>query len=38
MKHFLELLAPLLGDRLGPLTFQFEYLNKQKIGGVGEFV
>ncbi|MGB3224115.1 MAG: DUF72 domain-containing protein [Desulforhopalus sp.] len=37
MKHFLELLAP-LGDRIGPLNFQFEYLNKQKMGGVGEFI
>lgn len=37
MKRFLELLAP-LGDRIGPLNFQFEYLNKQKMGGVGEFV
>ena len=37
MKRFLELLKP-LGDRIGPLNFQFEYLNKQKMGGVGEFV
>lgn len=37
MKRFLELLAP-LGDRIGPRNFQFEYLNKQKMGGVGEFV
>jgi len=37
MKRFLELLAP-LGDRIGPLNFQFEYLNKQKMGGVGDFV
>ena len=34
MKRFLELLEP-LGDRIGPLNFQFEYLNKQKMGGVG---
>lgn len=37
MKRFLELLE-LLGNRIGPLNFQFEYLNKQKMGGVGEFV
>ncbi|MFT5699914.1 MAG: hypothetical protein ACI8ZB_002782 [Desulforhopalus sp.] len=37
MNRFLELLEP-LGDRIGPLNFQFEYLNKQKMGGVGEFV
>ncbi len=37
MKRFLELLAP-LGDRIGPLNFQFEYLNKQKMGGVGDFI
>ena len=37
MKRFLELLDP-LGGRIGPLNFQFEYLNKQKMGGAGEFV
>jgi uncharacterized protein YecE (DUF72 family) len=37
MKRFLELLEP-LGNRIGPLNFQFEYLNKLKMGGVGEFV
>ena len=37
MKRFLELLEP-LGDWIGPLNFQFEYLNKLKMGGVGEFV
>ena len=37
MNRFLELLAP-LGNRIGPLNFQFEYLNKQKMGGIGEFV
>ena len=37
MKRFLELLEP-LGDRIGPLNFQFEYLNKLKMGGVGEFI
>jgi uncharacterized protein YecE (DUF72 family) len=37
MKRFLELMEP-LGSRIGPLNFQFEYLNKQKMGGVGEFV
>lgn len=36
MKHFLELLEP-LGGRIGPLNFQFEYLNKTKMSGVGEF-
>ncbi len=37
MKRFLELLEP-LGDRIGPLNFQFEYLNKQKMGGVEAFI
>ena len=37
MQRFLELLEPLDG-RIGPLNFQFEYLNKQKMGGVGEFI
>ena len=37
MKRFLELLEP-FGGKIGPLNFQFEYLNKQKMGGVGEFV
>lgn len=36
MKRFLELLEP-LGGRIGPLDFQFEYLNKLKMSGVGEF-
>ncbi len=33
--RFLSLLAP-LGDLLGPLIFQFEYLNRQKVGGPQE--
>lgn len=45
MDRFLERLLP-LSDNLGPLMFQFEYLNKQKMSGglkqfiarVGEFV
>jgi len=44
MEKFLETLEP-MRTRLGPLMFQFEYLNKQKMGGqveffdrVGEFV
>ena len=37
MNRFLDLLQP-LGDRIGPLNFQFEYLNKQKMSGVGEFI
>jgi uncharacterized protein YecE (DUF72 family) len=37
MQRFLELLVP-LGSRIGPLNFQFEYLNKQKMSGVGAFV
>ncbi len=36
MKRFLELLEP-LGSKIGPLNFQFEYLNKQKMGGPCEF-
>lgn len=30
MKRFLDTLSP-LGEKLGPLMFQFEYLNKQKM-------
>ena len=37
MERFLESLVPLLG-KTGPLVFQFEYLNKQKIRGVAEFI
>lgn len=35
-QQFLELISP-LGDHLGPLMFQFEYLNKQKMPSQGEF-
>jgi uncharacterized protein YecE (DUF72 family) len=34
---FLERLAP-LREKLGPLIFQFEYLNRQKMSGVTEFI
>lgn len=38
MQSFLERLAPMLKN-IGPLIFQFEYLNKQKMpGGMGQFV
>ncbi|NNF46306.1 MAG: DUF72 domain-containing protein [Desulfofustis sp.] len=37
MERFLSALEP-LGDKLGPLVFQFEYLNKKKIGSLGEFI
>lgn len=37
MQRFLESIAP-LGKKIGPLDFQFEYLNKQKISGLGEFL
>jgi len=37
MKRFLELLKP-IGDKLGPLIFQFEYLNKKKMSSLGEFI
>ena len=37
MQRFLESIAP-LGKKIGPLNFQFEYLNKQKISGLGEFL
>ena len=36
MTQFLSLLDP-LADLLGPLIFQFEYLNRQKLSGLGEF-
>jgi uncharacterized protein YecE (DUF72 family) len=36
MEKFLELIAP-LGKRIGPLNFQFEYLNKMKMTGFPEF-
>jgi uncharacterized protein YecE (DUF72 family) len=37
MLRFLESIEP-LGKKIGPLNFQFEYLNKQKISGLGEFL
>lgn len=37
MERFVETLNP-LRDRLGPLMFQFEYLNKQKMSGLAEFI
>jgi len=37
MNQFLESLEPLHGN-LGPLVFQFEYLNKQKMPGAVEFM
>lgn len=38
MKIFLDRLQP-LSAKMGPLMFQFEYLNKQKIpGGLNEFI
>ncbi len=35
--QFLDTLAP-MKDKLGPLMFQFEYLNKQKMSGLPEFI
>ncbi|MGD8628097.1 MAG: DUF72 domain-containing protein [bacterium] len=37
MREFVESLAP-MGDRLGPLMLQFEYLNRQKIASQDEFL
>lgn len=37
MNRFLELLEP-IRDKLGPLIFQFEYLNKKKMNSLGEFI
>lgn len=37
MRRFLESLEP-LGKKVGPLNFQFEYLNKQKMSGLSEFI
>ncbi|MEJ2057901.1 MAG: DUF72 domain-containing protein [Desulfofustis sp.] len=37
MERFLEVLEP-IRDRLGPLIFQFEYLNTQKMSGLAEFI
>lgn len=36
LKRFLERLEP-MGKKLGPLMFQFEYLNKQKMPSLGAF-
>ncbi len=37
MGKFLQTLEP-LGDHIGPLMFQFEYLNKNKMAGLGHFM
>lgn len=37
MERFLDSLEP-IKNRLGPLVFQFEYLNKQKMSGLDEFI
>lgn len=37
MERFLDLLAP-IKNNLGPLIFQFEYLNKKKMNSLGEFI
>lgn len=37
MERFLDSLAP-LKRHLGPLVFQFEYLNKKKMNSLGEFI
>jgi uncharacterized protein YecE (DUF72 family) len=37
LNKFLETLAP-LGNKIGVLMFQFEYLNKQKMSGLDEFL
>ncbi len=37
MERFLESLEP-LKNNLGPLIFQFEYLNKKKMNSLGEFI
>lgn len=37
MNRFLDSIEP-LHDHLGPLIFQFEYLNKQKMSGINQFV
>ncbi len=37
LKRFLETIEP-LGKMIGPLIFQFEYLNKKKMSGQAEFV
>jgi uncharacterized protein YecE (DUF72 family) len=37
MQRFFETLEP-IRDRLGPLIFQFEYLNKKKMNSLGAFI
>lgn len=37
MRSFLERIAPMRG-RINSVMFQFEYLNKQKMSGLGEFI
>lgn len=37
MTQFLETIEP-MREKLGPLMFQFEYLNKQKMKSLGEFL
>ncbi len=36
-KEFLDLISP-LRNHLGMVMLQFEYLNRQKIAGLGEFL
>jgi uncharacterized protein YecE (DUF72 family) len=37
MEKFLDTLEP-LGDHVGPLIFQFEYLNRNKMASLGHFI
>jgi uncharacterized protein YecE (DUF72 family) len=37
MERFLQAIEP-LGDHIGPLMFQFEYLNKMKMGSLHRFL
>jgi uncharacterized protein YecE (DUF72 family) len=37
MERFIETIEP-LGDHIGPLIFQFEYLNKNKMSGLSHFL
>jgi len=37
LKKFLEILQP-MGNKLGPVMFQFEYLNKQKMPSLKQFL
>ena len=37
LKRFLEILQP-MGKKLGPIMFQFEYLNKQKMPSLKQFL